>query len=751
MTDRKQTEQFLSHFDHKIYTFQFLKKGKPAGYYTCASPLTDKDWEYLKEQHEKHKKEVFLLINEGDGEIKPGKKIPRSQENVIALDSLFIDTDEVPFSEVKAFLQAHQIKPHLIVATSPGRYHLYIFLDKIRPEDMPPQKWRQAIRQWKQLQQSLAHLGKPQAQADKSMMDESRVLRVPGFHHLKNPEAPFPCEIVKVYQHQRYSLDEIQSLLGQDLILQETPAQSQNGIHKSYQLPTSKVGEGNRHHELMRFLGSILSKGVDPEIARLACTQFITEHFEQSATFLTGDRKAEIDKAIEWKLGELEKENQAAKREACEFAIENGQKPAAHKFDLPQNFYLKAPSFLGEVLNEIESTARYVLPESSLCGALSLLALAKGERFRLHKVGSPPCLYICFFGPTGSGKNNSKLFLRQSASEIGLDDQLVSGIRGGTGLLMDLQRSQSALSVILDEARHFLSSHSNKDAQSHERTAATHLLQLYSDYDSPSVNLGSATTRGAENITLEYPHLNILCFGTNDVLQDAFTKQSVASGFLQRFIVVSSHVVKKIKNQNRKDFNLPSNIRKILQSFQAFPGDEQVRRVHKFESPAVFKRLEEFQDEMDRRWEDEVNNNKSGLEGIYSRAFEQVGRMCCCMAVDKVTMEMADFAIAFIESRTEALIAACSEEFNTPTYAKELDELEQFVLNNRNNENWCTYRKIIHGFKVRDADKLKKLLALGVEANRLEVNYKYRKGDSKGKAGTAYTVNTEDLSHLIAT
>lgn len=744
MTDRKidwsQVTEFLSFFDHKIFTFQLLKNGKPAGYYTTVNNIP---YEELTKAHNQGK-EIFLMVNEGDGIIHPNRQIPRSKENVIALDSLFIDTDEVPLSEVKAFLKPLQIKPHLIVETSPGRYHLYIFLDKIRREGMAPEEWRRQLHLWRELQLTLAHLGKDQPQTDRSMSDESRVLRVPGFYHLKNPEKPFPCRIRKVYDDPRPTLQEMQSLL--------LPGRSVQGMTfqvprqpDPYQLPDTKVTPGNRHAEMLRFLGAKYVPGIDREVLKSALyDQLIRPYFTESDQFEPNKpRHHEVENALQYIFDEREREEQQIRIEACEHAISHAVE--SDPFELPEQFYLQAPGLLGQITREIESTAHYRLPEASFCGALSLLACCKGASYRLQEpYPFPPSLYLCCLAPTGSGKNNAKSFLRNAATVLGIQDRVVGGVRGGIGVLLDIQNAAEQPTFVLDESAKLLQALTDPRAESYEKSALNMFLQLFSAYNDPVVNFGSRSdSRGSSNITLNRPHINVFAFGVNTLIRRAFSIDSVDTGFLQRFIVVST-TRPRIENPHKQPLDLSQELEGSLKQL-IIDFDDTTQKVHKFENAAVRNRFVDFKREMDERVNLE-NKHGSGLAGIFTRAAEQVGRVVCAGAEDKVSSTLMDFAIEFISSRTEALTAICQEEFNKPTHAKELDELERFILQNVNSEGWCTYRKIIRSFKVRDTDQLKKLLHLGVEANRLEVNYKYRKGDSKGRVGIAYTVNIDDLS-----
>ncbi len=76
---------------------------------------------------------VFVMVNAGDGR-------GRRASNVQAVRALFADLDGAPLSPVKAF----PLRPHIIVESSPGRWHAYWFAKDVPLDD------------FKQMQQSIA-------------------------------------------------------------------------------------------------------------------------------------------------------------------------------------------------------------------------------------------------------------------------------------------------------------------------------------------------------------------------------------------------------------------------------------------------------------------------------------------------------------------------------------------------------------------------------------------------------------------
>jgi RepB DNA-primase N-terminal domain len=134
---------------------------------------------------------IFVTINETDGQ-------GRKTENIKRVRALFVDLDG---ADVQGAL-ACAVVPHMVVQTSPGKYHAYWLVT-----DVP-------LNEFRPLQRALA----ARFDGDKSVCDLGRVMRVPGFYHHKTDPylshlyhpwavwlgAPWTCEEIKTQFKQWY-------------------------------------------------------------------------------------------------------------------------------------------------------------------------------------------------------------------------------------------------------------------------------------------------------------------------------------------------------------------------------------------------------------------------------------------------------------------------------------------------------------------------------------------------------------------
>jgi hypothetical protein len=118
---------------------------------------------------------VFVTVNETDG-------VGRKAENIIRVRAVFIDLDGTPLEPV---LQ-NRVKPHIIVETSPGKFHVYWNVN-----GMP-------LADFSSVQKAVIQ----RYNSDPDIFDLPRVMRVPGFYHCKRE--PFLIRIFGTHQSPPY-------------------------------------------------------------------------------------------------------------------------------------------------------------------------------------------------------------------------------------------------------------------------------------------------------------------------------------------------------------------------------------------------------------------------------------------------------------------------------------------------------------------------------------------------------------------
>lgn len=146
---------------------------------------------------------AFVVVNQGG----------QRSADITRVRAVFADTDGAP---LEPLVQA--LKPHMVVESSPGRWHVYWLV----ASDFP-------LNQFGPVQSAIA----VKFGTDGSVKDLPRVMRLPGFYHNKGKSVL--TRLIKTAPTlPRYTLDEI--IVGLELTL--APAQAHSGAKKGLSLVT---------------------------------------------------------------------------------------------------------------------------------------------------------------------------------------------------------------------------------------------------------------------------------------------------------------------------------------------------------------------------------------------------------------------------------------------------------------------------------------------------------------------------------
>lgn len=138
---------------------------------------------------------AFVVVSETDG-------LGRERKNVTRVRALFVDLDGAPIEPVTS----GPLAPHLVVESSPGRWHAYWLVSDV------------SLEQFRPLQRGLiARFG-----ADKAVHDLPRVMRLPGFVHRK--AEPVVTRITSVVAMPAYALSDVLAAFGWVSAEQADPA-----------------------------------------------------------------------------------------------------------------------------------------------------------------------------------------------------------------------------------------------------------------------------------------------------------------------------------------------------------------------------------------------------------------------------------------------------------------------------------------------------------------------------------------------
>ena len=145
--------------------------------------LDDKAWDWLIGENTPCGMGIFIQVNEGKSE-------RRHTENVVSLRALFIDDDKGVLPPDSPRLAA--LPPTLVVRTRRGWHYYWVLVPG------------EELSAFSQAQTTLA----AHFDTDPAVKDLPRVMRVPGFLHLKDPSNPFLVQLVRAGS-ERYSIADV--------------------------------------------------------------------------------------------------------------------------------------------------------------------------------------------------------------------------------------------------------------------------------------------------------------------------------------------------------------------------------------------------------------------------------------------------------------------------------------------------------------------------------------------------------------
>lgn len=145
--------------------------------------LTEKAWNWLSDENARYGMGVFIQVNEGNSE-------RRRTENVVAVRALFVDDDKGLLPPDSPQLAA--LPPTLTVRTRKGWHHYWVLVPG------------EALSAFTSAQATLAaHFG-----TDPAVKDLPRVMRVPGFLHMKDAANPILVQFVRAGS-ERYRIADV--------------------------------------------------------------------------------------------------------------------------------------------------------------------------------------------------------------------------------------------------------------------------------------------------------------------------------------------------------------------------------------------------------------------------------------------------------------------------------------------------------------------------------------------------------------
>jgi hypothetical protein len=183
----------------------------------------------------------------------------RTAENIIAVRAYFADFDGADIAVIKSNLRSFRLMPHLSVQSSPGKWHLYWFVD-----DAP-------LNAFTATQEKLSEI----LGSDSAVKDLPRVMRLPGFIHQKNTNEVSIVRLGQAIDRANYSNAEFQYALSTALAARRPTGTVHAALASGLACPkidfSQGYAEGQRNNECARRAGYCLAQGMTEQEALQEC------------------------------------------------------------------------------------------------------------------------------------------------------------------------------------------------------------------------------------------------------------------------------------------------------------------------------------------------------------------------------------------------------------------------------------------------------------------------------------------------
>jgi len=664
-------------FNYAIFTLAYKGKGAPhVVFYTkeeLAKAITD------AYQASKQRKNVYFMVNEGDGSA-------RNAASIHYLSKSYIDADGCELPKILAYLETIQLTPHLITETSPGRYHIYFFFT-------PIEKTFSNLNRWEGVQEMLMRLGDTNAKPedlglDPSMTDHSKLLRVPGYPHPDKCTDTHP--VVAILTDNTglpyYTFEDLFTLtnatLRSSLPKHERKEPKPDNFSFESDAPI-KDGERNfaLHTEAFR-----LAKINTPAEALVLFKDYVFRKVERSDTeYICGSEltKKALD-CLTSAFIKIEKENKEKETARIEVIKQTIEKPVTSLWHKPDSFYLNAPNDIGNITQQMmEGSIKPSAPLSFATGLTGRSIFRAKETFT--PLGGSCALYTLCVADTGRGKDAPNTLLQNTFNHCGYRNLIENEFISSAGIDNHLESNQGLGFWLVDEIGSTMANMQKKGAADYKTEILAKLLKLFSlgnkqGWSSPKKS-NTNKKGGNKQIYIDYPRAAILGYTVPSTFNKIFTPESIDIGLLQRFIyVVVPHELPPI--------NESPNPRTYIQSdlFPVRPGvefDDNGNCIYTLEasessdvnfksskpptlnwSPSVKRDFYEFAAHLDNEAfliisEDQERYREAAL---YTRTAELALRIATTISVgDTLTMDVWEFGKEMMSSSLKAILDTAKE------------------------------------------------------------------------------------------
>ena len=323
---------------------------------------------------------------------------------------------------------------------------------------------------------------------------------------------------------------------------------------------------------------------------------------------------------------------------------------------------LSVPGILQDVVNYYTVTAIKPQPQFAVQAAIAFGSVVMGRRWVTDQRNFSS-LYFLNIGETGSGKEHTKTVLEELLEASGLDDLIgPAGYTSAAGVISTLTKKPTHVAVV-DELGRQLKSAAAKGNQ-HKADALTSIMECFGRQDGTLRQQGYATNtmKSADAAKLESvvkrPSLTLVGMSTPSEFMQAIGGGDVASGLLNRFVIVKSEIGVQLSQEKRRSTISDRLAAWAKEQASAQVGDLDAGNIHDLPptpvevifTPEAKKLLRTYEEKLVDAIKKETG---TGLEAMYNRSREIAMRLSLIisrsMDQDEIGPDAMQWSIDYVD------------------------------------------------------------------------------------------------------
>ena len=345
---------------------------------------------------------------------------------------------------------------------------------------------------------------------------------------------------------------------------------------------------------------------------------------------------------------------------------------------------LAVPGLIAQAMEFTRLRSFVDQPVLALAGAIALMAVLCGRKV-CDASGTRTSAYLIGVAKTGAGKDAARKSNKEILYAAGADRLIgPEGLASSAGLVQSMEEKQVAL-FQLDEIGRLLATTTNPTGNSHLYNIITELLKFYTSAD--SVYLGNAYADSSRNKTIIQPC--VVVYGTTvpETLYEAFTPESVSSGWLGRVLVFEAPDQRPAKQTPAVVKPIEDLIARVRAWSEFLPGGD-LASAHP--RPLVVPSDADANDkinEFDRYTDEQADKQGPAIGCLWVRATEKARKLAlihacsrCGPGEARIDLEAANWACELTDYLTRRLCCIAAANIAENATESTIMRIEKIII-----------------------------------------------------------------------